>query len=67
LTHNRIRDCGDGILVHSGGLGVFQDNEIQGMRHYGVAIKGSSPTLRKNSIHDCGRVGVYIYDRAKEY
>ena len=63
IRRNTVHDSKSvGILVHRGGSGTLEDNEITANANGGVHIAGGgNPTLRRNTIHNDKHSGVFVY------
>jgi parallel beta-helix repeat protein len=58
---SKLSKQGSGIVVHQQSHGIFEMNEICNYRLGVEVVGGSSPTVRKNEIHD-NEVGVDLHD-----
>lgn len=63
IRRNRVHDSRSvGILIHRGGAGTLEDNEIAANANGGVHItSGGDPTLRRNTIRNDKYSGVFVY------
>ncbi len=52
----------DGVFIHSGGKGLFEDNQIFDAVGSGIGvIEEATPVFRRNRIRNCGHSGVFVY------
>ena len=67
LSHCKIHDHTEGIVIMEQGQGAIEDCDIFGSIRSGISVKdsGSTATLRRCQIHDGQSMGIMLADEGK--